>query len=149
MYVRAHAHTWVCSSPSCRICRLLFVCINKSKTASAREKSNSFELFRAPAPKVFEATPQRSLVKPRFRSLTMQKYKLPQTKTPYAVGTRRGVRSWLNIKQKINRVEKPINHKKIRPSLWYSAVSALRSYLEFFFVYFVVSIFILTFCIGK
>ena len=60
MYAPMRIHE--CVIPSCRICRLLFVCINKSK----------------------------STVKPRFRSLTMQKYKLPQTKTPYAVGTRRG-----------------------------------------------------------
>jgi len=34
------------------------VVTNMSKTASAREEPNSFELFRAP--KVFEAKPQRS-----------------------------------------------------------------------------------------
>ena len=36
--------------------RKLFRCSNKSKTASASEKPNLFELFRAP--KVFEAKPQ-------------------------------------------------------------------------------------------
>ena len=59
----AYVRTW---------CVLRELCINKSKIASASEEPNLFELFRAP--KIFEAQPQRALVKSTFVSLTMQRY---------------------------------------------------------------------------